>query len=205
MTLPVPSEIDAAIDRRWQRLAAAGNWLTGTQRVAVAAAARGDEVDADVPSAVVDAARRIHDAPATITLEWLDAIRSTGVTDGEYVEVVGVVAQLRAIDSCEFGLGREQRALPDPVPGDPARAEIEGAGLDGGWVPTIGPAFPLSVLSLAPPEHDAMVDLSEAFYLAPRGGEGYTMGNQHVVRDGLTRSQIEFVASRTSLVNDCFY
>jgi hypothetical protein len=171
----------------------------------VAAAARGESIEGDAPSALVDAARRVHDAPAEITLEWLDGVRSAGVSDGQYVEVVGVVAQLRAIDTFEFGLRRERRLLPDPVSGDPARIEIEGTGLDGGWVPTVGPAYPLSVLSLAPPEHDAMVDLSEALYLAPRAGEGYTMGNQHVVRDGLTRSQIEFVASRTSLVNDCFY
>ena len=90
-------------------------------------------------------------------------------------------------------------------PGEPTRVEVAGAVLDGGWIPTVGPAFPMSVLSLAPAEHEAMVDISEVLYLAPRGGEGFTMGNQHVVRDGLTRSQIEFVASRTSLINDCFF
>ena len=36
-------------------------------------------------------------------------------------------------------------------------------------------------------------------------GDGNTMGNMQVVRDGLNRSQIEFVAGRTSLLNDCFF
>ena len=96
-------------------------------------------------------------------------------------------------------------AIPEPIEGRPTSTEVPDATIDGGWIPTVGPAFPMSVLSLAPAEHDAMVDISEVLYLAPRGGEGFTMGNQHVVRDGLTRSQIEFVASRTSLINDCFF
>ena len=54
-------------------------------------------------------------------------------------------------------------------------------------------------------ENEAMHDVHEVLYLAPRGGDGYTMGNTTVVRDGLQRTQMEFVAARTSLVNDCFF
>lgn len=204
MPLAAPDDADSTIERQWTLLASPGDWLTGAERVAVAGAARGETTD-DVRPGLAAAARRIHDEPATITLEWLDEIRSSGVTDEEYVEVIGVVARLRAIDTFEFGLGRATRPLPESRGGDPGRPQIEGARLDGGWVPTIGPAFPLSVLSLAPSENDAMLEISEALYLAPRAGDGYTMGNQHVVRDGLTRSQMEFVAARTSLLNDCFY
>ena len=50
-----------------------------------------------------------------------------------------------------------------------------------------------------------MHDVHEVLYLAPRAGDGYTMGNTTVVRDGLRRTQMEFVAARTSLVNDCFF
>jgi hypothetical protein len=202
--LEVPADIDDVVGRQWDRLSRPGSWFTGAERVAIAGAARGDEsVDAD--AGVADAARRIHDAPATISLEWLNDIRDTGVSDAQYVEVLGVVSQLRAIDTFEFGVGRATRPLPEPTGGEPSRTRVDGAKLDGGWVPTVGAAYPMSVLSLAPAEHDAMVDISDAFYLAPRGGDGFTMGNMHVVRDGLTRSQIEFVAARTSLVNDCFY
>ena len=202
--LAIHTEIDDLIGRRWDAIASPGSSFTGTERVQLARAARG-EATANVAASATAAARRIHDEPATITLEWLDAVRSDGLTDAAYVEVIGLVAQVRALDTFEFGVGRPQRPLPEPIDGQPATTEVAGATFDGGWIPTVGPAFPMSVLSLAPAEHEAMVDISEVFYLAPRGGDGFTMGNQHVIRDGLTRSQIEFVASRTSLLNDCFF
>ena len=198
------TEIDELIERQWERLRSPGAWLTGPQRVAIASAARG-VTNESISAALAEAAQRVYDEPATITLDWLHTIRASGTTNEEYVELVGIVAQLRAVDTFEFGMGRVTRALPEPTNGDPSGAEVNGATLDGGWVPTVGPAYPLSVLSLAPDEHDAMVDISEVLYLAPRAGEGFTKGNQHVVRDDLTRIQIEFVAARTSLVNDCFY
>ena len=202
--LAVPAEIEELIERRWDTVRSPGASFTGADRLAIADAARGEHVTT-LTSAMSDAARRIHDEPAALTLTWLDTLRAEGLTDAAYVELVGLVAQIRALDTFEFGVGRPRRALPDPIGGDPSPAEVVGATIEGGWVPTVGPAYPMSVLSLAPAEHDAMVDISEVLYLAPRGGDGFTMGNQHVVRDGLTRSQIEFVAARTSLVNDCFY
>jgi alkylhydroperoxidase family enzyme len=200
----VPAEIDELIARRWEAIGSPGSSFSGAERVAIAESARGG-MPATISAGVAEAAQRIHDAPATITLEWLDTLRADGLTDVAYVEVIGLVAQVRALDTFEFGVGRPPRPVPEPIDGEPTRLHVTGATLDGGWIPTVGPAFPMSVLSLTPTEHDAMVDISEVLYLAPRGGDGFTMGNQHVVRDGLTRSQIEFVASRTSLINDCFF
>jgi len=200
----VPAEIDELIARRWDAIRSPGSSFTGAERVAIVDSARGETAPI-ISSSVAEAARRIHDEPATITLDWLDGLRSDGLTDAEYVEVIGLVAQVRALDTFEVGVGRTPRAIPEPIDGRPTDIEVPGATLDRGWIPTLGPASPMSVLSLAPAEHDAMVDISEVLYLAPRGGDGFTMGNQHVVRDGLTRSQIEFVASRTSLINDCFF
>ena len=51
-----------------------------------------------------------------------------------------------------------------------------------------------------------MHDVHGTLYLAPSGEPtGNSMGNIGVVRDGLNRSQMEFVAARTSLLNDCFF
>jgi hypothetical protein len=200
----VSPEIEDLIERRWDALRSPGSSFDGIERVAIAASARGESTTV-VSDGVAEAARRIHDEPATITREWLEALRHDGLSDAQYVEVIGVVAQVRALDTFEFGVERARRPLPEPAAGTPTPAEVADAAIEGGWVPTVGAAAPMTVLSLAPAEHRAMVDISEVFYLAPRGGDGFTMGNQHVVRDGLTRSQIEFVASRTSLINDCFF
>ena len=200
-TLAAPTEITDLIDRQWERLRHAGTWFTGAERVALAASARGDRDDT---SPAHQAAREIHDHPAEITRSWLGTLEDRGLTLAEYVEVLGIVAQLRAVDTFLFGLG-EQRPLPDPVAGQPTRVIVEEAAIEGGWVPTVGPAFPPSVLSSVASENEAMHDLHENFYLAPAAGEGYTMANLHAVRDGLSRTEMEFVAARTSLINDCFF
>lgn len=192
-------------DREWARLAAPGTWLSGAQRTGVARAARSGQAADSIEAAAVT----IHDTPATITREWLARLEADGLTLFEYVEVLGIVARLRALDTMMFGLGQDLRPLPEPIDGDPRDAPLlddTGATLDGGWVPTVGPAFPPNVLSSVPAENEAMHDLHGSLYLAPSGeSEGFSMGNMLVVRDGLNRSQMEFVAARTSLLNDCFF
>lgn len=203
--LQVDAAIEAAHDREWQRLAAPGTWLTGSERVAVARTARGGGAGSDISAATADAARRIHDEPATITRAWIDGLETDGLSRLAYVEVLGIVARLRALDTMTFGLGRPERRLPDPAPGEPSRTTVDGAGDEGGWVPTVGPAGPPNALSAVQAEHDALHDLHGHLYLETRSGDGNTMGNFQVVRDGLGRSQMEFVAARTSLLNDCFF
>lgn len=203
--LTVPADIDGLIDRQWERLKRAGTWFTGGQRVAIAAAARGDQ-GPDAPTAAATAARTIYVEPATITRTWLAGLEADGLTLTDYVEVLGIVSQLRTVDTFEFGVGRSARPLPEPVAGEPSRAIVADATINGGWVPTVGPAFPPSVLSSVAAENAAaMEDVHPTMYLAPSGGGRYTMADMAAVRDGLSRTQMELVASRTSLVNDCFF
>jgi hypothetical protein len=116
------------------------------------------------------------------------------------------VARLRAVDTFLFGLGIGLRSLPDPVAGQASRELVDEAEISNGWVPTVGPAWPLTVLSSVEAENRAMDDVHSALYLSATFDEkGPSMGNMQIVRDGLNRSQMEFVAARTSLVNDCFY
>lgn len=198
-----PTEIADLIDREAERVRAPGTWFTGRQRTHIAEAARGER-DPDTPAEI--AARRIHDAPADIRRDWLAELEAGGLTLAEYVEVLGIVARLRAFDTFCFGVGRDSFELREPLDGAPARTTVDDVEFEGAWVPTVGVAFPPSILSSVPAENEAMHDAHGILYLAPSGEpEGYTMGNMHVVRDGLTRSQIEFVAARTSLLNDCFF
>lgn len=203
--LAVPTEIDELIDRQWTRLRGGGTWFSGQERVIIAAAARGTaHPDESTPAA--RAARMIHDEPARITQDRITGFEAAGLTLTEYVEVLGIVSQLRAIDTFEFGVGRPTRPLPEPTDEGPNPVVVEDATINGGWVPTVGPAFPPSVLSSVPAENEAaMEDLHGLLYLAPTRGDGFTMGNLAVVRDGLSRTQMEFVAARTSLINDCFF
>ncbi len=54
-------------------------------------------------------------------------------------------------------------------------------------------------MTAVPPEAEALGDLHTVLYLSM-----FEMGDLHIVKD-LTRVQIEFIAARTSLLNDCFY
>jgi hypothetical protein len=204
-TIEIDPEIDAAHDREWARLAEPGTWLTSSERVAVARTARGGQPGGDISLSTAAAALRIHDHPATITQQWIEELEANGVSRLVYVEILGIVARLRALDTFTFGLGRPLRRLPAPTAGEPSKTIVDEARFDGGWVPTVGSAGPPNALSAVQAENNALLDLHGHLYLEPRAGDGYTMGNFAVIRDGVNRSQMEFVAARTSLLNDCFF
>jgi len=199
--IDIPTDFTALHDREWDRLSHPGTWLTGRERIAVAAAARGKAAS----SPAEEAAAVMSTAPATITRDWFDAMLARGLSAEQYVEVLGIVARLRALDTTRFGLGHNPRPLPEPQEGQPSPVTMQ-AVIDGSWVPTIGVAFPPTILSAVPPENEAMFDVHTTLYLAPDGNpDGNSMGNMNAVREGLSRSQMEFVAARTSLLNDCFF
>ena len=205
---PIPG-LDELVDREWQRLAAPGATRAAAERLRVAAAARGDRPDDLTPEA--RAARTIHDAPATITEDWIADLTADGLAIERYVEVLGVVARLRAVDTTTFGLGRSRRPLPEDVADDvsddaPTGQLAVDAAYDGAWLPTVGPAWPTSILSALPGELAGMHDVHDTLYLsAAPGGVAPSMAELGAVRDGLDRMQMEFVAARTSLINDCFF
>ncbi len=192
------------IDREWGRLAHAGTWLTGLERVEIAAEARraihGAPAGGTLPPPHAEAARRVAVDAATIRPDDIARWGDDGLDEWTYVELVGVVSRLAAIDVATFGLGWSERDLPAPVEGEPSRIRPDDAEVTTGWVPTVGPASAPSALSAVTAEHDAMFAVHSELYLSIM-----QMGELDIVRDGLTRPQMELVAARTSMLNDCFY
>ena len=122
----------------------------------------------------------------------------------DLVELLGIVSRTVAIDTFCFALGVDSWRLPDHFDGDHEAAEPNGAvdcsaTCDGGWLPTVGPAWPTNALSAVPSENQAMHQLNAVFYMAAE-----QMGDLDV-RRGLPRTQMELVATRTSLLNECFF
>ena len=190
------------LDREWERLAAAGTWWTGAERIAVAATARAARDGLDRPGGLPDpaaeATERLSIEAHLVSAEWLDDLERRGLERVAYVEVLGVVSRIRAVDTALFGLGQPERPLPVPSPGEPTH-EATDAQIDGGFVPTVGRAGPPNALSAVPDEHDALHDLHGAMYLSLE-----EMRDLRIER-GLGRAQMELVAARTSLLNDCFF
>lgn len=157
-TIPVREDLVAAHDRAWARLASAGTWWTGAERVAIASAARaaarcrlcrdrkaalspayfagehdggGDGV---LPAAAIDAAHRIASDPARLTRKWFDGVLTSGIGEGRYVELLAVVATLVSIDAFCRAIGAPLHPLPTPRPGEPSRRRPTAARKEDAWV-----------------------------------------------------------------------
>ncbi len=194
-------------------LAAAGDWWDGASRRAIMEEARrargcgrcaeGDRHDGTevLPAAAVEVAHRLVIDSGGLDRAWAeDRIGELG--DARYAEVVGVTATVVAIDVAARSMGERVPALPDPVAGAPARDRPAGMGDVGAWVPMT--------------EEKLLANVSRALSLVPRTNatwralvtESYSRGPQMLEltwQRALTRPQIELIAARVSLLQECFY
>lgn len=229
---PVRPDLAAIHAAQLARMGAPGTWGTGAQRVAVAAAARragiaaglleaptgGPAADPALPEVVLRVVRQIAVAPKEIDRDFcLKALRD-GLSDAEYVEIVGLVARMTDIDIFARGIGVALPPLPAAQPGEPSRERPAVAVTELAWVPTIPnppeggelaaelygdhpKPYIIRALSLVPEEMLASLELEQVQYLPLDRILAY----DHRQHEGLTRAQVELVAGRVSALNDCFY
>ena len=172
-----------------------------------------------LPAAAVDAVHRIVNDASRLTRAWYERTLSAGLTDGEYVELVSTVVSVLSIDSFCRAIGAPPHPLPDPEPGPASGYRPAAAAADGeSWVPMVpfdnsgspeADLWPakrtgnvIRALSLVPDEVRTLNDLGGAHYI-----DHGLVRDPSVTRTGgaLTRAQIELVAGRVSILNDCFY
>ena len=156
---PIRTDLIAAHRRAWERLARAGTWLDGAERVAVAAEVRaalgcglcrerrtalspyavsGDHDSvSDLAPALVDAVHRVTTDAGRITRKLVDDLAAAGLPDGVYVEAIGVVTQVLSIDAFHRALGLPLEPLPVPLSGAPSRRRPTGAADEGAYVPMV--------------------------------------------------------------------
>ncbi len=152
------------VERARERLAAAGTWWSGAERLAIAAEARrashcdlcrrrkdalspytvegAHDTDGVLPAAAVEAIHRVRTDAGRITQSWLDGLihgEKPKLADGAYVEIVSIVAIVTALDVLDMALGRSPQAFRDPVAGEPSRHRPVGAAKDLAWVATLAP------------------------------------------------------------------
>ena len=241
----VRADLAAAHARYWRRLGRPGaNW-SGAERIAIAREARhasgcafcrrlraalsphteSGAHDADpggsdlLSAAAVDAVHRIVNDASRLTARWYERTLAGGLTDGQYVELVGTVVSVLSIDSFCRAIGAPLHPLPEPEPGPASGYRPPSAAHDGGsWVPMVpfdnsgtpeADLWPpnrtgnvIRALSLAPDEVRTLHDLGGAHYI-----DHGLVRDPSASREGgaLSRAQIELVAGRVSMLNDCFY
>lgn len=201
--LPLGHDYIEGLNAEWTTLAGPGTWWTGSQRVAIAGHARAAREGAPIPTTALpepaaQAAARVAASPH-VDAEWVDGLVADELTLEAYVEIVGIVGRVSAVDSLMFGIGAQPQPLPLPLDGEPSRVPAEDAAMNGAFAPTVGPPGAPNALSAVPAEVDAMFDLHGVLYLSLE-----EMADP-AIEKSLTRAQMELVAARTSLLNDCFY
>ncbi len=221
-----------------QHLRAPGAWWSGAERIAMVRAARAaascrlcveraqalspnavqgtHDGAGELPENIVEVVHRVRSDPGRLSRDWYQRRRAAGLSEGQYVEIVGVVALSAGLDYFARALGAAPLALPPPLPGPPSGYRPAGAVAGTAWVPMVevegasgaerdlyGSAdfVPniMKALSLVPDEARALRRSSDAHYVPveripdPRA------------RRVLDRMQMELVAARVSALNQCFY
>lgn len=239
--LPVREDLATAVAAEWERLIRPGTWWTAAKRVAIAAEVRAsrscqlcrERRAALTPYAVsgrhttcspltlspvlVDAIHRIATDSGRLSERWYHEVVAGGVSEYHFVEMIGVVAMVTAIDTLARGIGCPPLALPEPCPGEPSQEIPAGAEVHSAWVPTVVPekargdvaryyeesldAFGSVVnmqkpLTLVPDEQLGCIALGFAMYTSVHRGDRPR---------AITRSQAELLGATVSTENDCFY
>ena len=156
-----------------------------------------------------------------LTQTWYQSMLDSGLTDSEYIEIVGTVVAITSIDSFADALGIEHRPLPviddadSSMPNQYRPATVSAS--EDAWVPMLAKEnantpeadlWPsgktgnvIRAMSLVPDEVRTLNDLSATHYLpnAKVRQSGVDAGRS------LNRSQMELVAGRVSALNACFY
>jgi len=230
---PVRDEITAVHGRQLKGIVAPGTWCTGAERRSMAAEARkacyeaglldvppgGPDVpDIELPQSTRQLIQTIATSVQGLNKDFCDQALADGLSDVEYVEIVGVVSRVVDLDVFARGIAVSPRPLPEAQVGLPTRERPDTAVIEHAWVPTIpnGPAggeigqalyqghpmpYIVRAMSLVPEELRAHVELEVAHYT--RLDKLIDYEYQH--HEGLTRPQAEVVAGRVSALNDCFY
>ncbi|MGI9612070.1 MAG: alkylhydroperoxidase-related (seleno)protein [Acidimicrobiales bacterium] len=228
----VRSDLDDAHAATVAQWAQPGNHWTGAERLAMVtevrqarahASAPGETlpawvgpttVDADshqhlpvsggsLPANAIDAVWRLTNHPGTLTADWYQAILDEGMSPERYVELVAVVATANCIDVFATALGLPPRELPPPSPGEPDGVTVDDVAVRAHWVPTapVRGANVGKALTSVPVAVVAWRRLSDAQYVPTDA----LLADLRWSRGSLDRLQVELLAARTSLLNECFY
>jgi hypothetical protein len=238
---PVRADLTAAYREFWARLASAGTWWTGEERVAIAAEVRqateclycaerqralspynfpGEHTAATATplnARAIDAVHRIVTDQSRIAKTWIDDNAANGLSEGKYVELIGIVVCQFSIDEFCRALGLPLEPLPEPVPGEPSRyvpngleretanvamiRDGQGGPEEGELWPAGGAANVVRALSQVPNAVREWSTIGDVQYLPLHKVRDPSADTERV----LDRMQIELVAARVSSHNECFY
>jgi hypothetical protein len=222
----VSDKLKEAHTLAWQTIAQPGDFFTGAQRVAMVRSARealtcalcedkkaalspnavdGEhEDDTDLNPAIVDMIHRMRSDPGRLTKAWFDGI-TQAISKQQYVEIVSVVNSSVIIDTLHNALGLGLPRLPQPQGGQPRGQHNASAVQGGAWVPILDADETMADTGLP-----QVPNIARSLGLVPSAGQLFftTFRPHYALKDidlSITQGQAEFVASRVSAINECYY
>ena len=232
--LPVPAAVESLHEDELLSFARAGTWGTARQRTMIAAEARKARVEAGVQESVGDEAlaesaelpepaRRLAREVALggigIDRKVCEQTQAEGLSEGAYVEVVGLVARLAHLDVFARGIGVPSRTLAEPVEDKAPSMQHPSVSKNEGFFTASIPSAPeggdlalelfgsepapniVRSLSLVPDEARRLNNVINTEYFSAETIFNLT----HSSLKAISRPQIELVAAKISALNQCFY
>ena len=227
--VPIPETLERVHEQARGRFVRAGSFLDGATRRAMvlearaarecglcarraealfAASVEGEhETVTELAPGLVELAHRVVTDSGRLSRAWFEGVIAAGVTPEQYVEAAGLIGSSTIADTFAVALTGEPAVLGASEGGEPSGVSNEALVDVGAYVGLMDYEHPLPrwegrpapnicrALAMVPSAVDEFWDLFVPHYQPMAEADG------HEVR----RSQIEFVASRTSALNECFY
>jgi hypothetical protein len=224
--LPLSNHLKDSHAESWTMIASAGDFFTAEQRLEFVRVAREaalcefcqERKAALSPTAiegehnsgstladvVIDLIHRLRTDPGRLTHSWFEDVTSQ-ISQQEYVEIVSVVTSSVIIDTLHNALGLGVPPLPRAEPGRPRRVYNKNAVSQGAWVPILA-----ADQSMADTGLPRVPNIARSLGLVPSALDLFfkTFRPHYALKDiqlSITQAQAEFVASRVSALNECFY
>jgi len=162
---------------------------------------------AELPQGLVELAHKVVTDSGRLSQAWFESVLASGVTREEYVEAAGLIGSSTIANTFAVALTGEPAVLGPSQDGAPSGVSNEELVDVGAYVGLMdhehphpkfaGRAAPniCRALAMVPSAVDEFWDLFMPHYQPMAEADGHEVG----------RSQIEFVAARTSALNECFY
>ena len=225
---PVTAQVIERHEEAWRLIGAPGAFWSGAERVQIVAEARAatacalcgrrkaalspfavdgeHDTVSDLPPVLIDMIHRLRTDPGRYTRTVFDGVLAGGISRERYIEAVSVVNAAVIVDTMHAALGLPLPDLPTPEPGSATGQPAPDVVEDGAWVPLTrvdDRNATVTGLPGAPNIARSMGCVPSAvalFFTAFRG--------HYALRDiplSVSQPQAEFIASRVSAINQCFY
>jgi hypothetical protein len=195
--VPIRDDLRDAHVAIWRHFAQPGQVFDANERHTILKLARNNSYPDD--DELGQLATTLYRNPSRVSE---NTVRSAIATSGEtaVVETVSLVSMLAAVDSTHRALGASLEPLPEPVQGEPAGNIATGLKKRRTHVPMPTTSI-TGALDLLPTENAAYAAACGPLYMTFA-----EMSSPFFERwPGLNRAQLETIAARTSLFNECFY